>query len=253
MSVVDFYDRVSPFYHLIHGDWEASVRRQAEQLDGVIRERWGGGVRTVLDATCGIGTQALGLAGLGYDVTASDISPVPLERAKREAERRNLRIAFGLADLRNLASAYPRTFDVVLACDNAIPHLLSDSEIRDAFRQMLRCVSAGGGCVISVRDYDPTDSGVKFVPLGVREDGGRRFLVFQVWEYHGAIYDLSMYFVEDGGGSECATHAMRSKYYAIPVSRLIELMTEAGFRDVRRLDGRFFQPLIVGTKPGNAA
>jgi hypothetical protein len=26
-------------------------------------------------------------------------------------------------------------------------------------------------------------------------------------------------------------------------------MREAGFDDVERIDGRFFQPLIVGTKP----
>ena len=39
---------------------------------------------------------------------------------------------------------------------------------------------------------------------------------------------------------------MRSRCYAVPVVRLVELMTECGFHDVRRIDGRFFQPLIVG-------
>ena len=36
--------------------------------------------------------------------------------------------------------------------------------------------------------------------------------------------------------------------YAIGTDRLIALMTEAGFTEVRRLDGRFFQPLIVGLR-----
>ena len=249
MALVDFYNELSPFYHLIYPDWPATVRRQASEIDGVIRELWGDRVKTVLDATCGIGTQALGLAGLGYDVTASDISPVPLERAKQEAARRGLAIDFGLADLRTLSSSYHRTFDVVLACDNAIPHLLSDDEIRDAFVQMYRCAAPGGGCIISVRDYDPNDRTTRVFPYGVRTEDSRRFVVFQVWEFHGAIYDLSFYFVEDSGGRECTTHVMRSKYYAIPTGRLIELMTEAGFREVRRLDQRFFQPLIVGSKP----
>jgi hypothetical protein len=39
-----------------------------------------------------------------------------------------------------------------------------------------------------------------------------------------------------------------TRYYAIPSARMAELMAEAGFRDVRRIDGRFFQPLIVGFK-----
>ena len=253
MPVSDFYDPLSPFYHLIYPDWPAAVRQQADQLDGVIRETWGDRVATILDATCGIGTQALGLAGLGYDVTASDISPAPLERARAEAARRGLDIRFRLADLRTLASSHERTFDLVVAYDNSVPHLLSDDEIRSVFREMYRCARAGGGCLISVRDYDPADrNGVKVVPFGVRSDRGQRFVVFQVWEYRGATYDLSMYFVEDRGGSECTTHVMRSVYYAIPVARLLELMTEAGFTEVRRIDGRFFQPLIVGIKKQEA-
>ena len=245
--VLDFYGGFSPFYHLLYPDWNAAIARQASELDGVIRELWGDRVKTVLDAACGIGTQALGLAALGYDVTASDVSPVPLARAKEEAARRRLDIRFRVADFRTLSAAYDRPFDVVIACDNAIPHLLTDAEIRDAFREMYRCAAPGGGCVISVRDYDPTESGVKIVPYGLRIDAGRRFVVFQVWEYHGPIYDLSMYFIEDRG-AECTAHVMRSKYYAIPVVRLVQLMTEAGFSNVRRIDHRFFQPLIVGVK-----
>lgn len=130
MSVADFYDRLSPFYHLIYPDWEASVSRQASQLDSVIRELWGDRVKTVLDAACGIGTQAVGLAQLGYEVTASDIAPGPIERARHEAANRGLGIRFSLADVRTLSSSHRGTFDLVIACDNVIPHLLSDDEIR---------------------------------------------------------------------------------------------------------------------------
>lgn len=249
MGVDDFYDQLSPFYHLIYADWDASVRRQASELDSVIRELWGSRVRTVLDAACGIGTQAIGLAQLGYRVTASDISQAPLERAKEEAAKRSLTISFRRADLRTLSSTHPERFDLVIACDNSIPHLLSDDEIRLAFREMYHCTALAGGVLISVRDYDPAEStGTKVVPYGLRTEGDRRYLVFQLWEFHGPIYDLSMYFVEDRGESECTTHVMRSKYYAVPVARVVQLMTEAGFQAVRRIDDRFFQPLITGFK-----
>jgi SAM-dependent methyltransferase len=251
MSVIDFYDQLSPFYHLIYPDWEASVERQSVQIDAVVREIWGTRVRTVLDATCGIGTQAIGLSQLGYSVTASDISPRLVQRAKQEAAKRELTMEFGVADLRNLSLSYRDPFDLVIACDNSIPHLLSDDEIRVTFEEMYRCTTSSGAVLISMRDYDSSESaGTKVVPYGLRTDGRRRFLVFQVWEFHGSIYDLSMYFVEDDGQSECAVHVMRSKYYAVPVARVVELMTEAGFRAVRRIDGRFFQPLIVGSKVG---
>jgi len=66
------------------------------------------------------------------------------------------------------------------------------------------------------------------------------------------FYDrLAPFFIEDGGDA-CTAHVMRSQYYAVPVARLVELMGEAGFRQVRRIDQRFFQPLIAGFKPSPA-
>jgi hypothetical protein len=112
--------------------------------------------------------------------------------------------------------------------------------------------SLGGGALLSVRDYEPNQSGTKIVPYGVRRAGDRRYIVFQVWEYRGPIYDLSMYFVDDAGGSQCETTTMRTTYYAIPISRLVDLMTEAGFQGVRRIDDRFFQPLVAGFRPQQA-
>jgi hypothetical protein len=41
---------------------------------------------------------------------------------------------------------------------------------------------------------------------------------------------------------------MRSRGYAISTVRLCELMREAGFGNVKRLDGVFYQPVLVGTK-----
>jgi hypothetical protein len=76
----------------------------------------------------------------------------------------------------------------------------------------------------------------------------KQALNFQVWEFHDRIYDLSMYFIEDKGGDECVTHVMRTKYYAIGTSKLINLMQEAGFRDVKRIDSKFFQPVLLGAK-----
>ncbi len=257
MSVEGFYDELAPLYHLIFLDWEATIRRQAEALDGVIRERWGNGHLSILDAACGIGTQALGLAALGYRVTASDISAAEIDRATREARDRGLTIRFSVADMRHLAAHHREQFDLVIACDNALPHLLTDEELLTAFRQFLDCTRPGGGCLITVRDYDREDrTGVQVKPYGVRHEGGVRYLITQVWEFRGPVYDLSMYFVADRGGSDCTTRVMRSRYYAVGTDKLIELMRQAGFAQVERLDGRFYQPILVARRaaePGATA
>ncbi|HEY8504178.1 MAG TPA: class I SAM-dependent methyltransferase [Gemmataceae bacterium] len=245
----EFYDRLAPFYHLIYPDWEASVARQAEQLAAVIRGRWGG-ARTVLDVSCGIGTQAIGLAAAGFAVTGSDLSARGVERARREAAARGLDIPFSVCDMRAASRHHRGPFDVVLSCDNSVPHLLTDADILAALREMFACARPGGGCLLSVRDYDREPRGAGIVrPYGVREEAGKRYLVFQVWDFDGACYDLAMYFVEDDrAGGTARTHVMRSRYYAIGTGRLLELMREAGFADVERLDGVFYQPVLVGTR-----
>src|SRR5262249_62147105 len=101
----------------------------------------------------------------------------------------------------------------------------------------------------TVRDYDREErGGVQVKPYGLRVEAGVRYLVFQVWEFHGEVYDLAMYFVEDRGGPACATHVMRSRYYAVGTERLMGLMRQAGLVDVARIDGRFYQPVLLGKR-----
>src|SRR5574339_183594 len=97
-----FYDQLSPYYKYIFEDWNASVDRHAGILDDVIHEYFGDSVHSILDAACGIGTQTIGLAQKGYQLTASDISAGELERARSEAANRKLTIDFHVADMRSL-------------------------------------------------------------------------------------------------------------------------------------------------------
>jgi SAM-dependent methyltransferase len=249
MSVQAFYDELAPLYHLVYEDWEASVGRQGAALASLIGEHWGAGARTVLDAAVGIGTQALGLLALGFRVTGSDLSPGAVHRARREAAARRLPLPCVVADFRALpfraASA-----DVVIVCDNALPHLETPGDIETALRACFRCARPGGGCLVSMRDYGPPPpSGtVEVWPYGERTWAGRRHLVRQVWSWRGPRYDLSFEFTPMDGAGDPAT-IVKSSYLAIPVAGVAELMRAAGFRDVRRVDGRFFQPVLVGTRP----
>jgi SAM-dependent methyltransferase len=249
-AVIDFYDQLSPFYHLIYEDWEASIAWQAERLSRIIRTQWGERVTSVLDVSCGIGTQALGLARLGFQVTASDLSPEAIARAKKEAKAWHLRIPFSVCDMREAFRHHGGGFDLVLSCDNAVPHLLSDAAILHALQAMYACLRPGGGCLLTIRAYDKEARGRGIVkPYGIREDGSKRYLIFQVWDFEGEQYALSMYFIEDDRQSGVTkTHVMRSQYYAISPHHLLELMEQGGFAEVRRLDEVFYQPVLVGTK-----
>lgn len=249
MSVRAFYDELAPLYHLIYVNWEASVARQGKQLASLIGEHWGTGARTILDAALGIGTQALGLLALGYRVTGSDLSNAAVERARHEAARRDVPLPCVVADFRALP-VRAASVDVVIVCDNALPHLETPSEIETALAECFRCARPGGGCLLSMRDYEsPPPSGtVEVRPYGERTWAGRRYQVQQVWSWRGPRYDVSFEFTRVDSAEEAAT-IVKSSYLAIPVAQMAELMSAVGFQDVQRVDNRFFQPVLVGTRP----
>ena len=96
-----------------------------------------------------------------------------------------------------------------------------------------------------------TTIGINVVkPIQALTRAGKRFIVFQVWDFEVEQYDLTMFVVEeDLSTGEVATQAMRSRCYAIGVNKLLTLMADAGFQDLRRLDDVFYQPVLVGTRP----
>lgn len=208
--IESYYNQLTPFYRYLFPDWEASAERHAQFLDGVIREYFGEQAHRILDAACGIGTQSIGLAQRGYQVTASDISAAELELAGKEAAKRSISLQFATADMRELSKVHPGPFDVVIACDNAIPHLLSDEDILSAFQQFYACTTADGGCIISVRDYANMElGGRKFYPRTIHQTPEGRVILFDIWDFEGAYYDFTTYIVEDRGEAVAQTHVIQ--------------------------------------------
>ena len=77
-------------------------------------------VKTVLDLTCGTGSQVLYLAKRGYGVVGSDINAKMLSIARSKAKKEKLKITFLKSDMRR---AKIGTFDAVITIFNAVGHL----------------------------------------------------------------------------------------------------------------------------------
>ncbi|MBA2597703.1 MAG: class I SAM-dependent methyltransferase [Chloroflexota bacterium] len=254
-SVRVFYDELAESYHLIFADWPGSMRRQAAALDRLIGSALGAGPHTILDGACGIGTQAIGLALLGHQVHATDISSKAVARAEREATARNALLTFGVADLRSLASTVDGEFDVVVACDNALPHLLSDDDLQLAIDNMAAKLRPDGLFLASIRDYDRL---VQERPQGegprVFDDIRGRRIAFQVWDWSddGSRYSLHQFIVRQEGAGWQTEH-FRTEYRALLPGELVTALRHAGFALAgihwhEPEESGYFQPIVTARR-----
>ena len=250
--ILDFYDSLAPYYHLIFEDWDKSIERQGAALNSLLEALSGAGPRKILDCACGIGTQAIGLARHGHQIVGSDFSPAAVERAKREVEVRGLNVSFLVSDMTSLAEVEERGFDVVLALDNALPHL-APGGLRDAVSAMSAKLRPGGIFLASTRDYDvlirerPTVQGPSFYA-----GEGKRRIVLQVWDWiDRERYVLHMYITHQTDG-HWETHHCVSEYRCLQRGELSRALASAGLEGIRWLmlaESGFYQPIVIARKP----
>jgi SAM-dependent methyltransferase len=252
MDTARFYDDIANYYDLIFHDWESSMSRQGEAIDQLIRHELGSEYQapeiSVVDASAGIGTQALPLARKGFRVTARDISPDAIARLQREAAQRSLVIPSAVADMRALHSTVSAQFHVVLSFDNSLPHLLTDADLLAAFREFLSVLRPGGIVLCGVRDYERIDRDETSThPYGTRWRGGVEYRLRQDWVWRDAAhYDATMVIEEKRVDDWREIVRTTMTYYAVPIARLMEVMSEARFVGIARDDAALYQPVLIG-------
>jgi glycine/sarcosine N-methyltransferase len=247
-----FYDELAADYHLIFADWDAAIAWEAGIVTGLLRD-FGLDAGAVLDASCGIGTQAIGLAGAGFAVTATDISPASVERCAREAASRGLSITTAVADLRVLDVDGAGGFDAAVTFDNALPHLLDDADLDAACAALRHALRPGGVLLASIRDYDEL---LRTRPSGdpprrIGTDDGER-IVFQVWDWASDDRYSLRHFILAATGAGWTVRERTATYRALPRATLTDALGRAGFVDVGwRMpeETGFYQPIVAARTP----
>jgi len=249
-DLIQPYDELAAHYDQIFEDWDASIARQSTVLAGILDSECGDRrpIR-VLDCACGIGTQSLGLAMKGFDVTGCDISIGAVQRARSEASKRGLSVPFSVANMLQLSAIPQSSFDAVICIDNSLPHLETDEELLQATQQAYEKLRPGGSFIGSIRDYDrlvverPTSQGPSFY-----SDNGSRRIVFQIWDWLDARRYRFHLYITRSAESAWQTFHFTSSYRAVLRSELRHILEHAGFTNVRWLstsESGFYQPIFV--------
>ncbi len=251
MSITQtFYDNLATQYDKLFLDWQATTQEQAVILDGIFKTNGFDKSASILDCACGIGTQAIGLAAIGYNVTGSDISDGEIAEAKERAKKNNVSVRFEHADFCALSDTFSGQFDIVIAMDNALPHMLTGNDLALAIKSIANQIKKGGIFVASIRDYDALlmNKPPYSPPYIHKTEKGQR-VSFQTWTWEGDNYRLIQYIVDDEDTLQGSK--FKCEYRATRREEISNLLKENGCGEVVWMSPEetgFYQPIVVAKK-----
>jgi 2-polyprenyl-3-methyl-5-hydroxy-6-metoxy-1,4-benzoquinol methylase len=141
-KIPDWYNEDSEHYDTFHED-TADARTTNSTIEKILKKYK---VKTVLDLTCGTGSQVFWLAKRGYEVTGSDINQSMLNIAKNKASIEKMNINLLLGDMRTIKVD---TFDAAITIFNAIGHL-TKAGFEKTMRNIHKNLNDGGIYVFDI-------------------------------------------------------------------------------------------------------
>ena len=254
--VTAFYNDLAAFYRYLFHDWHEAVARHGNLLDEIFQAQgFAKDKNTLYDCTCGIGTQTFGLALKGWKVHATDLSPNAIALAKTYSTEFDIEHTptFDVLDLLHPPTGDPIQYDIVMSLDNAIPHFMSDQDLRTGLETMRVHLASNGLVMIGIRDYDA----LRENPPGgtqpnVTDTDEGRIIVYQIWDWADDLssYKLNLYVTRHTENTITTQH-FQSEYRALQRETLTQAMEQVGFSDIQWLlpeETGGLSPIVIARK-----
>jgi 2-polyprenyl-3-methyl-5-hydroxy-6-metoxy-1,4-benzoquinol methylase len=176
----------------------------------------------ILDIGCGTGRHSLELARRGYSLTGIDLSESMIGKARKLAQKENLKIDFQVRDARSLK--FRESFDlVIMICEGAFPLMETDEMNFSILANASSSLKPGGKFIFTtLNGLFPLFHSVKdFINQGAVQ-GKSADIYFDLMTFR----DYSIYETEDDKGLK-KTLKCNERYY-VP-SEITWLLKSAGF------------------------
>ena len=253
MNAQEFYDKMAADYQPISTGWAGSSERQGEVIERLVKFALKApGPFRILDCSCGVGTQAFGLALRGHSVIGTDISPGAIQKAEAGKAKNGLPVEFLVSDMRSLEEV-KGPFDAVVSFDNSMAHLTTDADLAFALSSVLSMLRPGGVFLASLRDYDalrverPTGT----MPRRIVDSFGERVYA-QTWDWteDGRSYDLRL-FVLKRSGENWTARPLETRMRAYTRGEIATELEKTGFASsewVFTEQSGYYQPVLLAWK-----
>ncbi len=197
-------------------------------LEKILKERH---VATVLDLTCGTGSQVFWLKDRGFEVVGSDISRSMLKIAKQKAKLKQLKIKFLQGDCRTVHAGQ---FDAAITIFNAIGHLTRE-DFKLTIQNINRNLNPGGLYIFDIFNLDYLKAGNNITKLTgdwIAITDGQKFreIQFSTISDDGILASYSTYVYQDGHSSPTkVSKGYENTLQVYSSAELQDLLKENGF------------------------
>ena len=153
-------------------------------------------------------------------------------------------------EIRILSDTFAEKFDIVIAMDNALPHMLSSNDLEKAIKSIANQIKRNGIFVASIRDYDSLlmEEPPYSPPYINKMDKGQR-VSFQIWVWKDDNYKLTQYIIDDEENLQVSK--FECEYKATRRAEMTELLHAYGCSNVEWKfpdEIGFYQPIVVARK-----
>jgi len=226
---VGFYDGIAGHYDDVVGNQARrdSARRLASWLIDSHK------VRRVLDVACGTGLHARELAGRGVQVVAADASEPMLREAMRRAGDAGEHIEWLHTPMEAIAQSTAGPFDAILCLGNSLPHLLTDSQLRQTIGGFRALMAAGGVAVVQLLNYDRICARRERI-VGVTRCGDAEYVRFYDFLPDNVRFNILELHWQQG---QCQHELHQTELRPYRAGQLCRAFTDAGFRRPELYDG----------------
>lgn len=230
------YDKEATYYDTFN---ENSSKIINKTIEAILKKH---NIKTVLDLTCGTGSQVFWLSKKGFKVTGVDINEKMLNIAKRKSRGGKIKPTFIKGDMRK---THVGEFNAVLTIFNSIGHL-TKNDFSKALQNIHSNLNRQGLYIFDIFNlsYLLRDNNITKLTIDWQKKSGNttaREIQYSTINNDGILASYDIYHEQKGNAKPKITTAYQT-LQVYSAKQLIEMLKKNGFRVISKcgIDGSKF-------------
>jgi SAM-dependent methyltransferase len=210
-------------------DWQG--RLQAE-LPFIEEQLGAAGAHKVLDVACGTGMHAIALAGRGFSMVGTDLSPGMINQARLNGAAAGVEVRFEVAGFGAISENVGERCVALLCLGNSLPHLLTPSDLADTLSDFANCLQPGGMALIQNRNFDRVlAQQERWMEPQYHRDGDEEWIFLRFYDFlPDDLVSFNIVTLHRQGGGAWSQRVSTTQLWPLKQEELTRMLVATGFK-----------------------